>query len=123
MLRGGLPGTARQWYYVFMLGSELKQIRNELGLTQNQLAAKLELSEKRGRKTVGEWENDVNPIPAWVADFVTDGLKADALNDISVLVKAIKTGDTKTLQAEKRANLGIWPRRLMVATDLAFNLT
>jgi len=106
-----------------MLGSELKQIRNELGLTQNQLAAKLELSEKRGRKTVGEWENDVNPIPAWVADFVTDGLKADALNDISVLVKAIKTGDTKTLQAEKRANLGIWPRRLMVATDLAFNLT
>lgn len=46
-----------------MKPEEAKRIREELGLTQKELAEKLGLGEVNGRNTVGAWEKGKREVP------------------------------------------------------------
>jgi len=99
-----------------MNSNDLKLIRKNLGITQDQLAKTLGIT--RGRRTIGEWENGREPIPQWVADR----LAANSTNDdlLENLVAAIKEGNRDALVAAK-SNPN-WVRLGIIALERAYNL-
>lgn len=52
-----------------MTGTELKQRREAMNLTQAQLASLLKMSRE---KTISDWEKGFKPVPEWVEEKLSE---------------------------------------------------